>query len=170
VTRIYDRETKHYDRAVLTHLVETGQAQYYPAQGGIYVVKTESGTVAVRAHQVIDLPVTAVVADVVEVRVPSPMDGYHGQECYDGEDTGPGGVVYDSMLELAQEFVARCQPGTDPLRVVRDMLDDYEGEVEAGVREAVAGARQGVSAPNKGEPQRGYLSPAREDDLLRQFL
>ena len=119
---------------------------------------------------VVAVPARFLAHDVVEVRVPSPMDGYHGQECYDGEDTGPGGVVYDSMLELAQEFVARCQPGTDPLRVVRDMLDDYEGEVEAGVREAVAGARQGVSAPNKGESQRGYLSPAREDDLLRQVL
>lgn len=162
MTRIYDRDTKHYDRAVLTHLVETGQAQYYPAQGGIYVIKTEDGTVAVRPHQIIDRPVPVVVEDVVEVRVPSPMDGYSGQECYDGEDTGPGGVVYDSMLALAEQWVALCSTDkdADPLMVVRQMLDDYEGEVEQAVREQIAGAT----------PRRGFLTEAQEDDLLRKFL
>lgn len=165
MTRTYDRDTKHYDRVVLDHLVAVGQAQYYPAQGGIYVIKTEDGTVAVRQHQIIEIntplvtPVAVEVDDVVEVRVPSPMDGYSGKECYDGEDTGPGGVVYDSMLILAEEFVSRCQPGTDPLAIVREMLDDVEGEVEAGVREAVDAARR---------PSRGRLSQS-QDDLIQHF-
>lgn len=74
--RTYARETKHYDRAVLTHLVDTGEARYYPAQGGIWVIKTEDGTVAVRAHQVIDIPapvkVEVEVEDVVEIPAPPP--------------------------------------------------------------------------------------------------
>lgn len=161
MTRIYARETKHYDRAVLTHLVETGQASFFDGPG-IYVIKTEDGTVAVRPHQIIDLPAPAVVEDVVEVRVPSPMDGYCGQEQYDGEDTGPGGVVYDSMLALAEEWIAVCgtDKNGDPLVIVRQMLDDHEGEVEAAVREQIAEAKA---------PKRGRLTPEQQD-VLRSFL
>lgn len=168
MTRIYDRDTKHFDRAVIEHLVATGQATFF-AGANAYVVKTEDGTFAVRPHQIVDtgltVPVAAVVTDVVEVRAPSPMDGYSGQECYDGEDTGPGGVVYDSMLALAQEWVARCSDdkNADPLVTVRRMLDDYEGEVEQAVREQVAGARAAA------RPRRGALS-ADQEDLLRNFL
>lgn len=167
MTRTYAREAKHYDRAVLTHLVETGQAQYYPAQGGIYVIKIEDGTVAVRQHQIIDRPVPVVVTDVVEVRVPSPMDGYSGKECYDGEDTGPGGVVYDSMLALAEQWVALCSTDkdADPLMVVRQMLDDYEGEVEQAVREQIAGA----TAPAR-RVRRSGLTAAEEQELLQHFM
>lgn len=52
MSRTYERDTKHYDFAVLTHLVETGQATFFEGPG-IFVVKTEDGTVAVRPHQVI---------------------------------------------------------------------------------------------------------------------
>lgn len=51
----YEREGKHYDRAVLRHLVATGQARHYPGPD-VYVVTTEDGTFGVRPHQVIDLP------------------------------------------------------------------------------------------------------------------
>jgi hypothetical protein len=75
MTRIYERETKHYDFAVLTHLVETGQATFFEGPG-IFVVKTEDGTVAVRPHQVIftatPAPFDIVVPDepVAEVEIP----------------------------------------------------------------------------------------------------
>jgi hypothetical protein len=52
MSRTYERDTKHYDFAVLTHLVETGQATFFEGPG-IFVIKTEDGTVAVRPHQVI---------------------------------------------------------------------------------------------------------------------
>lgn len=67
MARVYDRQTRHYSRATIDHLVETGQARYYPAQGGIYVIKTESGTVAVRSHQIINLPPVTAVVESVEV-------------------------------------------------------------------------------------------------------
>lgn len=168
MTRTYDRDTKHYDRVVIEHLVATGQATFYPGANA-YVVKTEDGTFAVRSHQIVDtgltVPVAAVVTDVVEVRTPSPMDGYSGQECYDGEDTGPGGVVYDSMLALAQRWIALCgdNKDADPLVLVRRMLDDVEGETEQAVREQIAAAK----APAR--PRRGALS-ADQEDLLRNFL
>lgn len=70
MTRTYARDTKHYDRKVLAHLVETGQATFFDGPG-IYVIKTEDGTVAVRPHQIVDsgltVPVTVEVTDVVEV-------------------------------------------------------------------------------------------------------
>ena len=71
---------------------------------------------------------------IAEEKITSPMDGYHGQERYDGEDTGPGGVVYDSMLELAEAWIAtEGVPGMDPLYLVRRMLDDsqYEADIRA---------------------------------------
>lgn len=72
MARSYDRETKHYDFKVLTHLVETGQATFFDGPG-IYVIKTEDGTVAVRPHQVFftpdPAPFTIVEADEVEARV-----------------------------------------------------------------------------------------------------
>lgn len=159
MTRSYDRDAKHYDRTVLTHLVETGQATYFAA-ANVYVVKTEEGTVAVRPHQIVEIT-TSLVAQPVEERVSSPMDGYYGQEQYDGEDTGPGGVVYDSMLALAQDYVAALGLDTDPLVFVRRMLDDEAGEVEHAIREQVADARPA---------RRGFLTEAQEDDLLSKFL
>ena len=165
MTRSYDRDAKHYDRTVLTHLVETGQATFFAA-ANVYVVKTEEGTVAVRPHQIVEIT-TSLVSQPVEDRVASPMDGYHGQEQYDGEDTGPGGVVYDGLLELAEEFLAVLgDTGTDPLSVVRRMLDDYEGECEQAVREQVADARRGAARPAR----RGFLTEAQEDNLLSKFL
>jgi hypothetical protein len=153
----YDRETKHYFRDVLTHLVETGQGTFYPTPG-VYVIKTEDGTVAVRPHQVIDRPVQTVIDDVVEVS--SPMDGYYGQERYDGEDTGPGGVVYDSAMRLAEQAVALF--GGDPLAYVRRILDDEDGEYVWGLRESME------DHVRYGRPN--YVDRlAKQDDLLRHF-
>lgn len=166
-TTRYSRETKHYDRKVLTHLVETGQGRFYPVQGGIYVIKTEDGTVAVRPHQVIDLPVTRVVEDVVEVRVVSPMDGYHGQERYDGEDVGPGGVVYDSLLALAERRVALGGVDSDPLVLVRQMLDDESGDLEREVRAEVEPGTAKSRPSARGRSR--VMSPSEEDDLLAHF-
>lgn len=123
MARSYDRETKHYDFKVLTHLVETGQATFFDGPG-IYVIKTEDGTVAVRPHQVIFTPDPAPFT-IVEERVPSPMDGYSCKEEFDGEDSGPGGVVYDDAVELARRVLARRgDTATDPLILVRRILDE----------------------------------------------
>ena len=51
MTRTHERETKHYDFKVLSHLVAAGEATYYEGPG-IFVIKTEDGTVAVRPNQV----------------------------------------------------------------------------------------------------------------------
>lgn len=171
MTRSYERDAKHYDFAVLTHLVETGQASFFDGPG-IFVVKTENGTVAVRPHQVIFTATPAPFKIVEEVRVPSPMDGYHGQECYDGEDTGPGGVVYDGALKLALEAVECFGRNSDPLVYVRRILDDEDGEYTLSLRESIDDRRR--FGPSKlfaeEEPQRGYLTTHQEDDLLRKFL
>lgn len=160
MTRIYDRETKHYDRAVLTHLVDIGEAQYYPAQGGIYVIKTEDGTVAVRPHQIIDMPRAVVVEDVVEVRVPSPMDGYSSKEEYDGEDCGPGGVVYDDALDLAHRVLARRgDTTTDPLILVRRILD------ERGYQRQLRAELDGTPA----RPSTSWVSASEQDEILGYF-
>lgn len=159
MTRTYDRDAKHYDRTVLTHLVETGQATFFAA-ANVYVVKTEDGTVAVRPHQIIEIT-TPVVTQPVEVEAASPMNGYHGQEQYDGEDIGPHGVVFQGLLVLAQDYVAALGLDTDPLVFVRRMLDDEAGEVEHAIREQVADARPA---------RRGFLTEAQEDNLLSKFL
>lgn len=54
MSRTYDRDTKHYDRAVLNHLVEIGEASFFET-AGVYVVKTEDGTFAVRPHQIVEI-------------------------------------------------------------------------------------------------------------------
>lgn len=72
MTRTYDREGKHYDFAVLTHLVETGEATFYDGPG-IYVIKTEDGTVAVRPHQVIftATPAPFTITEAEEITAPA---------------------------------------------------------------------------------------------------
>lgn len=157
MARTYERETKHYDRVVLDHLVATGQATFFAA-ANTYVVKTEDGTFAVRPHQIVETPV--VIKDVVEIRVPSPMDGYCGQEQYDGEDTGPGGVVYDAMLALAEEWIStEGMPGTDPLILVRKMLDDPQWE--ADIRAQVENGRRFT--------KRSWVSADEQDEILGYF-
>lgn len=61
MARTYDRETHRWRLEDLQALVAAGQAQWYPAQGGIYVVKSDQGTFAVRQHQ-IEVP------EVIEVK------------------------------------------------------------------------------------------------------
>lgn len=164
MARSYDRETKHYDFKVLTHLVETGQATFFDGPG-IYVIKTEDGTVAVRPHQVIFTPDPAPFTVVVEEKVPSPMDGYSGQEKYDGEDVGPGGVVYDSMLELAERWIAtEGVPGMDPLYLVRRMLDDER--YEATIRDQVA---NGQRVTERAAARRACSLGDEAEELLRHF-
>lgn len=76
MSRTYERETKHYDFSLLTHLVETGQATFFEGPS-IYVIKTEDGTVAVRPHQVIftatPAPFEIVVADETVSEDPTPV-------------------------------------------------------------------------------------------------
>lgn len=158
----YDRETKHYDRAVLTHLVEIGQATYFAAPD-VYVVKTEDGTFAVRSHQIVTIPAPVVV---VEEKITSPMDGYYGQEKYDGEDTGPGGVVYDSMLALAERWIAtEGVPGMDPLYLVRRMLDSEQYEAE--IRAQVENGRQ--ADERAARARRACRMDDEAEELLRHF-
>lgn len=163
MTRTYDRETKTYDFAELSLLMEAGQAMYYEGPS-IWVIKTAEGTVAVRPHQV---TFTASPAPF-EIKIVSPMDGYHGQEKYDGEDTGPGGVVYDSMLQLAEEWIAACSPisDIDPLTLVRRMLDDEEGEYELAIREQLDDARRAVAAPKR---RNGWVSATEANELVAHF-
>lgn len=166
MTRTYARDAQHYDRTVLAHLVETGQATFFAA-ANTYVVKTENGSFAVRPHQIVDsgltVPVTVEVADVVEVRVTSPMDGYACKEQYDLEDAGPGGLVYDSAVALAEEYVAAFGLTTDPLVFVRRILDDEDGEYRLKLRDEIDDHRR--FAPKR----RGVLSAAQQE-LLRDFL
>jgi hypothetical protein len=71
MTRIYERDGKHYDFALLSHLVETGQATFFEGPG-IFVIRTEEhNTIAVRPHQVI---FTATPAPF-EIVVPEEVDG-----------------------------------------------------------------------------------------------
>lgn len=132
----YDREDARYDIDLLQMMVTEGLGTYFPA-ADTYVIKVDGRSLAVRSHQVItraEKAVTMPVIVIAEEKVASPMDGYYGQERYDGEDTGPGGVVYDSMLELAQSWIAtEGIPGMDPLYLVRQMLDDpqYEADIRA---------------------------------------
>lgn len=67
MSRSYEREGKHYDFALLSHLVETGQATFFEGPS-IFVIKTEDGTVAVRPHQVLFTPTPAPFR-IVEVEV-----------------------------------------------------------------------------------------------------
>lgn len=93
MSRTYERDGKHYDFALLTHLVEIGEATFYEGPS-IFVIKTEDGTVAVRPHQVIftstPAPFTIVVPDedeadgepevVAEVEVPRGPGGLSASE------------------------------------------------------------------------------------------
>ena len=71
MARNYERDGKHYDFAVLTHLVETGEATFFDGPG-IYVLKTEDGTVAVRPHQVVfaSTPAPLTITEVDEIAAP----------------------------------------------------------------------------------------------------
>lgn len=159
MARTYERNEKHYDFKLLTHLVETGQAKFYEGPG-IYVLKTEDGTVAVRPHQVFFTPDPAPFTLVVEERVASPMDGYFGKEEFDGEDTGPGGVVYDSALALAEQVLARRgDTTTDPLSLVRRMLDDRS--CESQLREELDNTPQKAST--------SWVSASEQDEILGYF-
>ena len=75
MTRTYDRDGKHYDFALLTHLVEIGEATFYDGPS-IYVIKTEDGTVAVRPHQVIftSTPAPFTLTQVEEIAAFTPSD------------------------------------------------------------------------------------------------
>ena len=63
MSRTYDRDTKHYHRAVIDHLVETGEATYFEA-ADVYVIKSDEGTFAVRSHQIIDIETCTVIRPV----------------------------------------------------------------------------------------------------------
>lgn len=169
MTRTYARETKHFDRTVLAHLVDTGQAQKFSTvQGDIFVVKTEEGTFAVRPHQVIEIT-TPLVTQPVEVRVASPMDGYQAKENYDGEDTGPGGVVYDDAVELAEAWLAASGQGIELLKLVREILDDEDGGYAESLREGIEDFRHSARSTSRRWTRRSGMTAEEEDDLLKSF-
>jgi hypothetical protein len=66
------------------------------------------------------------------------MAGYSAREEYDGEDVGPGGVVYDSALALAEQWVATF--GGDVATNMRHILEDTDGERALSMREILADA------------------------------
>jgi hypothetical protein len=101
MSRTYERDGKHYDFALLTHLVEIGEATFYDGPS-IFVIKTEDGTVAVRPHQVIftstPAPFTIVAPD---------------EDVADGEPEvvadvevgrGPGGLSASERDDLLSHF------------------------------------------------------------------
>lgn len=159
MTRTYDRQAKTYDFDVLTRLVEAGQGTFFEGPG-IFVIKTENGTVAVRPEQVTFTP--------SPLRILSPMDGYHGQEQYDGEDTGPGGVVYDSALALAEKWIAVVgkDKNADPLVLVRRILDDEDREYELALQEDIDDTLRAQAAPKR---RNGWVSADEADELLSHF-
>ena len=67
MSRTYPREDARYDYDILQLMVTDGFAVYYPA-ADVYVLKTESGSVAVRPHQVIH---PAEKADIFRTVAPS---------------------------------------------------------------------------------------------------
>jgi hypothetical protein len=164
MTRSYERDGKHYDFAVLTHLVETGEATFYEGPS-IYVIKTEDGTVAVRPHQVIftSTPAPFTLTQVEEIAAPSPMDGYYGQERYDGEDIGPHGVVFQGAQELAVKFLGDNPDGIDPLEIVRRILDDQTGEYTRFLQNEIDG-----TAP-LARRSSSWVSADEEDEILKHF-
>jgi hypothetical protein len=99
----YEREGKHYDIAVLTHLVEKGEATFYDGPG-IYVIKTEDGTVAVRPHQVISMPVSVTLTDVVEITA-LPAEETTGTPIKPvGQSRSRGWISRDEEKELLNYF------------------------------------------------------------------
>ena len=172
MTRTYDRDGHHFDFALLTHLVEIGEATFYEGPS-IYVVKTESGTFAVRPHQVIftSTPAPFTLTQVEEIAVPSPMDGYYGQERYDGEDIGPDGVVFQGALALALKFLGDNPDGIDPLEFVRRILDDQTGEYTRFLQDEA----NGIPIPPCDQSARlarrssSWVSAVEEDEILKHF-
>ena len=172
MTRTYARNELTWDLDDVLALVEAGQAKAFPSPAGTnYVVKIDGSSFAIRAHQIVNLPALdlpdpedlSYLREVIAEPV-TPMTGYQGKEIYDGEDGGPGGVVYDSALELATSYLRVIKDRrTDPLLIVRNILDDEEGEYAHSLRETVeddAIARKGaVLAPNSID----------EDALLAKF-
>ena len=159
MTRSYDRDAKTYDFDVLTRLVEAGQATFFDGPG-IFVLKTETGTVAVRPHQVTFTPTP------IHITYVSPMDGYSCKEQYDLEDAGPGGVVYDSALALAEKWIAVCGKDIDPLVIVRRILDDEDRKYELDLQEDIDDTLRAGSAPKR---RNGWVSATEAEELLNHF-
>lgn len=66
--------------------------------------------------------------------VADPMAGYSAKEEYDGEDA-PGGVVYQSAWELAQQYTFIF--GGDERQALRHILEDTDGERALSMREGI---------------------------------
>lgn len=75
MVRIYDRQTLSWDQALLDLAVESGDATYFE-KADVYVVKTATGSFAVRRHQVVDSgPQPEVIVDDHEDG-PDPDEAY----------------------------------------------------------------------------------------------
>lgn len=158
--RTYERETLTFSLEALQALVAEGKAQYFPAQGGIWVIPNGGGKIAVRRHQVVDeAPAVPAVVD--------PMAGYQAKEMYDLEDTGPGGVVYDSALKMAEDYLAATGDNdTDPLVIVRRILDDEGNGYWEALGEQIAALRN----PPARKVGRSGMTAREEEDLLSHFM
>jgi hypothetical protein len=101
MSRTYERDGKHYDFALLTHLVEIGEATFFEGPS-IFVIKTEDGTVAVRPHQVFfrptPAPFTVVVPDEDEA------DGEPEVVAEVEVARGPGGLSAADRDDLLSHF------------------------------------------------------------------
>jgi len=163
-TRVYNRQTVRWERADIEALVEAGRAQYFPGLPG-YVIDKK---IPVRNHQ-IDEDIFA-AAPKTEVYVPAitgPMNGYSAQERYDGEDVGPHGVVYENALRIATEYLAAIKDrATDPLVIVRSILEDEEGEYTNSLNETIWDIRH---AAKKKATLTPAAAPLDEDALLAKF-
>lgn len=106
MSRTYDRDAKHYDFALLTHLVETGQGSFFEGPG-IYVIKTEDGTVAVRPHQVIFTATPAPFDIVVSERYQPVTNDQVAEALADQPDLGDAVVEHVGTIAPAETNAPR---------------------------------------------------------------
>ena len=101
MSRTYERDGKHYDFALLSHLLEIGEATFFEGPS-IFVIKTEDGIVAVRPHQVFfrptPAPFTIVVPDEDEA------DGEPEVVAEVEVARGPGGLSDADRDDLLSHF------------------------------------------------------------------
>ena len=155
MTRTYDRETKHYDFKVLTHLVETGQATFFDGPG-IYVIKTEDGTVAVRPHQVIFTP------DPAPFTIVAPVDDEHRADTRWAEN-----LVEEYLTALHGPAENRDGEFDDQARALVDRLvnADEDREYANTLRDAICEAERAANRRGK----TAWMSADEEDEVLKYF-
>ncbi len=156
MSRTYDRDTKHYDFAVLTHLVETGEATFYEGPG-IFVIKTEDGTVAVRPNQVIFTATPApftIVEPVAEVQAPA-------------STAWAESLAEEYLTALHGPAENRDGEFDDQARAIVNKLvhEDEDREYANTLRDAICEAERGIR-PATGT---SWVSASEQDEILGYF-